>query len=315
MAACGSLQHIFDTLLPEKPTLLESLSWNQIKPINCIEQTPSYTEIFGELHFKESPLPSPSSSNVSTSSPIEINHTKFNQNGDSESPADTNQTPSSGTFSSTPINKDHANRHKNSDSFSSLNSESLQLCTEGLGFESSDEVEDMKSGMSECWQTQIEREGVKKQYLPLEDHKHFPSYGECRIRSRVSGGEYPPPISCIGRSGKPWICFKSYRSNGRFVLKEIRIPTQEFLHAYREDGRLKLQFVQPDHDEFLEEEEEEENDYDDDYDDGEDDVESVDEGDGNMGKENDDCVTDHVNEEKEIDAAQVTKSLDLRQES
>jgi len=52
MAACGSLQHIFENPLPENPTtLLESLSsWNQIKPEKPIEQ-PSFTEIFGELHF------------------------------------------------------------------------------------------------------------------------------------------------------------------------------------------------------------------------------------------------------------------------
>lgn len=69
--------------------------------------------------------------------------------------------------------------------------------------------------------------------------------------------EFPPPISCIGRTGKPWVCFKSYRNNGRFILKEVRIPTQEFLHACREDGRLKLQFIQSD-DETIEEDDEEE---------------------------------------------------------
>ncbi|XP_061376272.1 uncharacterized protein LOC133318295 [Gastrolobium bilobum] len=253
MAACGSLQHIFDNILPENPTLLESLSTNQIKPIKSIEQASSFTEIFGELYFKESPVSSPSSSHVSTS-------------------------PSSAYVSSTPI-RNHTNRHKSSESFSSLSSESLQLCTEGLGFESSDDVE----YLNECWETHSEKEGVKK-HLSSED-----SYGECR-RSRVNGGEYPPPISCMGRNGKPWVCFRSYRSDGRFVLKEIRIPTQEFLHAYREDGRLKLHFVQPD-DEFLEEE-----------DDDDDDVEGIDEEEYDIGKENDDCVRDHVNEEKEIDA-------------
>lgn len=50
------------------------------------------------------------------------------------------------------------------------------------------------------------------------------------------------------------MCFKSYRHSGRFILKEVRVPTQEFLHACREDGRLKMQFIQSD-DEIAEEEE------------------------------------------------------------
>ncbi|KAJ4955704.1 hypothetical protein NE237_012487 [Protea cynaroides] len=40
--------------------------------------------------------------------------------------------------------------------------------------------------------------------------------------------------------------FASEPTAGRFILKEIRIPTQEFLHSCREDGRLKLRFVQLD---------------------------------------------------------------------
>ncbi|KAK4785596.1 hypothetical protein SAY86_002285 [Trapa natans] len=59
------------------------------------------------------------------------------------------------------------------------------------------------------------------------------------------GARYPPPIPSISMSGKPWVCFKSYRHDGRFVLKEIRIPTKELLQASREDGRLRLHFIQP----------------------------------------------------------------------
>ncbi|OIW09345.1 hypothetical protein TanjilG_01316 [Lupinus angustifolius] len=257
MAACGSLQHMFDNLLPENQALLETLSWNQIK---TIEQSPNpFTEIFGELHLNESPIPSLSSlSEVTTSSSssieININHKKINHNEDSESLPFTNQPPI--------VN--HRNRHKSSDSFSSLSSESLQLCTEGLGFESS---EDLKSELSECWQTrEVEKEGVRKH--PTSEDKY------CRRRSRVvSRGRYPPPISCIGR-----VFFRSYKTNGRFVLEEISIPKQEFFRAYREDGRLKLQLIQPHDDEFLEE------DYDDDG--GvEDNVESVAEEEKNMEKE------------------------------
>ena len=152
-----------------------------------------------------------------------------------------------------------------------------------------------------CWQSdhQRDKEGLQKHAASEEDS----SYGGEWRRSRVSGGGYPPPISCIGRSGKPWVCFRSFRSNGRFVLKEIRIPSQEFLHAYREDGRLKLHFVQPD-DECLEEEEEEDGDGDDieeEEEEEKEDVGVIEEEEENTGKENDGCK-DHVNEEKRMNA-------------
>ncbi|KAE9616753.1 hypothetical protein Lal_00034449 [Lupinus albus] len=266
MSTWRSLQHIFENPLPENPTLLESLSWNKIKPLKPIDHSSSFTEIFGELHFKESPEPSPPSS---CSCPLftKIEHGKV---------SDTNQTPFSAYVPSTPITNSHT---KSSDSFTSLNTESLNLCTEGLGSESCDGVEDLKSEINEWWETQKEKEGGE-----VNNNKH--SYGECRTRSRVNGGEYPPPISCIGSSGKPWVSFMSYRNNGRFILRGIKIPTQELLHAQREDGRLMLHFVEPD-EEFLEEEE---------YDDAE--HESIGEdGEEIMGKENEKCVKE-FNEEK-----------------
>lgn len=166
----------------------------------------------------------------------------------------------------------------------------MHLCTEGLGFESSDDVEDSKSGINEYWKIDQNEKHVEHR---LSSRNH--SYGECR-RSRVS--QYPPPISIIGRTGKPWVYFRSYRDNGRFVLEEVRIPTQEFLHAYREDGRLKLQFVHPPEDEFMKEGEEQEDD--DDTESIDDDTESIDDDREDIGKEVDDCATHHSNEEKEI---------------
>ncbi|KAK7257617.1 hypothetical protein RIF29_31703 [Crotalaria pallida] len=275
MSTCRSLQHIFEKPLPENPTLLESLSWNQIKPLKTIDHSSSLTEIFGELHFKEShepsplPLPSPSCSCPSFQ---ELEHANLLAQQNNEIVSDINQTPYySSPYVTNNTNNIISHNHKSNDSFSSLNSESLHLCTEGLCSESSDDVEDMKGGINEWWQTQKEKEGG------VNNNKHSYSYGECRTRSRVNGGssEYPPPISCIGKSGKPWVSFRSYRKNGRFVLRGIRIPTQELLHAHREDGRLTLHFVDSD-EEYVEEEEQEEE-----YDG----VESVDEGKEIMGKE------------------------------
>ena len=41
-------------------------------------------------------------------------------------------------------------------------------------------------------------------------------YSKCcwDVKSSKSGKEFPPPIPSIGKSGKPWVCLKSYREDG-----------------------------------------------------------------------------------------------------
>ncbi|XP_031112483.1 protein FANTASTIC FOUR 4-like [Ipomoea triloba] len=233
-AACGSLKHMFDNPLPENPTLLESLSSSlkQIQSMNPLQDS-SLTEIFGELHFKEHhSSSSPLSSSASSSSLFSVDtHTQNPQWLDKE------KTPNHSDSTSYYHQYKHGGHHD----FSSKNSDSLSLCTEGLGFESSDDIED-SNDVDHDWLVSKERPSFSRHELK---------------RSRLGKGPFPPPISSIGRSGKPWVCFRSFREDGRFILKEIRIPTQEFLRACREDGRLKLQLIQSD-DEIPEDEEEEE---------------------------------------------------------
>ncbi|XP_050214437.1 protein FAF-like, chloroplastic [Mercurialis annua] len=244
MAACGSLQPLFDKPLPETPsTLLESLSpWNQINAITPIHQS-SFTEIFGELHFKE--ISDSSSSLIDLIPPTETPNLARNDSLDKKA-------TSLDYLLSSPNNYHHhqySSCHRKSDSFSPRSYESLQLCTEGLGFESFDDVEDLKNDMVEDRQYNKEKVSIVRHSSP-DDQR-----GEIR-RSRLKVGAFPPPISCIGKSGKPWVSFKSYRHDGRFVLKQVKVPSQEFLHAHREDGRLKMNFIQP-RDEIIEEGEEE----------------------------------------------------------
>ncbi|KAL3518557.1 hypothetical protein ACH5RR_021146 [Cinchona calisaya] len=300
-AACGSLQHIFDNPLPESPTLFESLSpWKHIKNMKPIEDS-SFTEIFGELHFKEnkvvvvdesSSISSSSSPDLviraDQSSPCSSFSSSFSsslladlgQQNDIERPLDNKNErsyfPTSG----------HKKPYQHSDSFSSMNSESLSLCTEGLGFESSDDVEDLGKETS----FDINHQPVEERFCFCKNSK----------RSRTSKGSFPPPISCISRTGKPWVCFKSYRQDGRFILQEIRFPTQEFLHACREDGRLRLQLIQSD-DEILEGDEDEEGDYYDD--DEEDDSEDV-----NLQQDDDDCEDENKNHQNIADRREIEEN-------
>ncbi|KAA0035517.1 protein FAF-like [Cucumis melo var. makuwa] len=226
MAACGSLQHIFENPLPENPTLLEHLSsWNQIMPLKPTEPS-SFTEIFGELHFKESFVPHSFSSLSS-----------LTESSNSTSAADDlwKEPLSNGE-------REPSNFHRKSNSFSSTNSESLQLCTEGLGYESLDDVEDLKGVMDEKeWPKEDEEERTLKKQIQYPNLKP----GMINRTKSANMEDFPPPISCMGKSGKPWVGFKSYRYGGRFILKEVRVPTHEFLHASRENGRLKLHILVP----------------------------------------------------------------------
>ncbi|RRT43435.1 hypothetical protein B296_00033510 [Ensete ventricosum] len=100
-------------------------------------------------------------------------------------------------------------------SFPLKSSDKLQLCTERLGSESSDDVDDL-----------VEEEGddrgsdrwKRKQTVVDGGHPN----NCCDVRKKTGG--FPPPISSIGKSGKPWIYFKSYRHEGRFPTNKGRLP-------------------------------------------------------------------------------------------
>ncbi|KAL3620195.1 hypothetical protein CASFOL_035107 [Castilleja foliolosa] len=126
-----------------------------------------------------------------------------------------------------------------SDSFSSVNSDNLSICTEGLGIESFDYVDDLLK--DDC---QVQEEREKPSFTRIRSVSET-RWDESK-RSRRCRGDFPPPISSIGKCGKPFVSFKSYRQDGRFILKEIRVP--ELLHACRENGRLRLRLIQSDDD-------------------------------------------------------------------
>ncbi|CAN0916807.1 Protein FANTASTIC FOUR 3 [Linum grandiflorum] len=201
MAACNTFQHIFDKPLlkpPAKPPLDQS----------------SFTELFGELHFKET-----TNSHASPSSLLDSFSANLKPN-----PYPPDQTGGS---------------------ISKLGDGSLQLCTEGLGSESFADNEDISADWKHDEEKRRTRSAIVKHSALSKDFR----------RSRSGEEGFPPPISCISQTGKPWVCFKSSRQDGRFVLTEVKFPAQEFLHACRENGRLTLKFVH--HDNEIDEQDEE----------------------------------------------------------
>ncbi|OEL38163.1 hypothetical protein BAE44_0000817 [Dichanthelium oligosanthes] len=70
-----------------------------------------------------------------------------------------------------------------------------------------------------------------------DDHQQHDVIMLRRTRSRRA---FPPPISVIGKGGRPWLSLRAHREGGRLVLREMRLPSQELLQPCKEDGRFKL---------------------------------------------------------------------------
>nr|CAB3490937.1 unnamed protein product [Digitaria exilis] len=249
MASDGGLRRLFEKPLPENPTLLEALSachrnihHNNKQPID----PSSFTEIFGELHFQEKqqqqperaaavlphPEPTPLSSSPAPASWLDIANAAEAEKSKDDSSLDALLKPKPG---STPATV------KRSASFCLKKSStaSLLLCTEGLGSESTVDADDMfkDDGDSET----AALKGTAANDTDVEAAAAVAEEEEKEMRQQPK--EFPPPIRSIGRGGKPYVCFRSFREGGRFVLLEVVIPGKELLQATREGGRLRLQFA------------------------------------------------------------------------
>uniref|UniRef100_A0A803Q009 DUF4283 domain-containing protein n=1 Tax=Cannabis sativa TaxID=3483 RepID=A0A803Q009_CANSA len=131
----------------------------------------------------------------------------------------------------------------------------LTSCTESLGFESSDErrveeddhhVMDSVGGeeltlTSRPWSTStatkakcggIRRRSIRDRHL----------YQNHEVK------KFPPPLSSLNQNGQPSFYLQAVRKEGRLELTEVRIHRPEILRAFRENGRLRLQFIREDDD-------------------------------------------------------------------
>lgn len=246
-AADGGLRRLFEKPLPENPTLLEALSaWNRNvhhpsskPPID----TASFTEIFGELHFQEKqqpdrgallpPSPSPPPTPLPPSRTLSwLDIAAEAEKSKDDSSLDALLRPKPATTVATV---------KRSASFCTKkgSSASLLLCTEGLGSESTVDADDMfKDGDAEA---EAEAEAAAAALKGTDTANG--SDAEEAVKEERQPKTFPPPIPSIGRGGKPYVCFRSFREDGRFVLLEVVIPGKELLQATREGGRLRLQFA------------------------------------------------------------------------
>lgn len=236
MAADSGLRRLFEKPLPENPTLLEALSaWNRNihhhpnKPIDPA----SFTEIFGELHFQEKQQPDrgtilpPTSPSPPSRTPSWLDIATEAEKSKDDSSLDALLRPKPAATVATVKRSASFCMKKGSAS-------SLLLCTEGLGSESTVDTDDMfKDGDAEAAALKT----------TADDDRDAAAEAVKEKEKERQPKAFPPPIRSIGRGGKPYVCFRSFREDGRFVLLEVVIPGKELLQATREGGRLRLQFA------------------------------------------------------------------------
>lgn len=103
----------------------------------------------------------------------------------------------------------------------------LMSCTESLGFESSDERR-IGDQMIEDFRPMIRRSRSKRNDNAV-------------VKREVK--KFPPPLSSLNNDGKPTFFLRPVRIDGRLELTVVRIQRPEILHASRQNGRLRLDFI------------------------------------------------------------------------
>ncbi|KAL7205223.1 hypothetical protein ACSBR2_018204 [Camellia fascicularis] len=107
----------------------------------------------------------------------------------------------------------------------------LMLCTESLGFESSDE-----------WRVDDKIENISEDVVnSMTMTTIWAKRKRMGWRSEVKN--FPPPLSSLNQNGKPVFYLRPVRRDGRLELMEVKIERLEVLRASREDGRLRLHLI------------------------------------------------------------------------
>ncbi|KAJ3702915.1 hypothetical protein LUZ61_006620 [Rhynchospora tenuis] len=147
-------------------------------------------------------------------------------------------------------------------SSSSLSQKSLEICTESLGSETGSD--DFLSSYTDSDTDTESEDGHRtnmEEFEPLMAAKHVPAMkmgpqyvrnqdvpyhcASAAVSRKSSPRSFPPPLPSISsRNGGPCLRMLPHRcGDGRLVMEAISMPTQNYLHARRHDGRLLLSFA------------------------------------------------------------------------
>ncbi|KAJ6809214.1 putative protein FAF-like, chloroplastic [Iris pallida] len=144
-----------------------------------------------------------------------------------------------------------------------MSQRSLAICTESLGSETGSEDFFSSSDdddMEHSWFSTRPNKQVVQQQVDYDDDDDDDDDDEeetdefvgmrrkeqdtvnyhCSISRRSPCRSFPPPLPSISRRDGPCFQMRSHRRNGRLVVEAVPVPSQNYLHAERQDGRLLL---------------------------------------------------------------------------
>ncbi|PKA63741.1 Protein FAF-like, chloroplastic [Apostasia shenzhenica] len=142
-------------------------------------------------------------------------------------------------------------------SSSLMSGKSLEICTESLGsetgsdgFSSACELDSSFSPASSKGEFNYEEAEDEAEQEEEESTAEEQGRKElnavnyhCSIGWRSLPRSFPPPLPSISRCDGPCIQMKPHRRDGRLVVTAVPVPAQNFLHAERQAGRLRLSFI------------------------------------------------------------------------
>ncbi|KAH9296827.1 hypothetical protein KI387_028509 [Taxus chinensis] len=120
----------------------------------------------------------------------------------------------------------------------------FHFCTESLGFESSDERDDCHAHFSSkaVEEEEPEEEPPGAYCFTEAAEKRLYATGHGHMGAN-KGTRFPPPLPSLAGTGKASVFLKPLRKDGRFLLQEVEVTRHELMHAWRQDGRLRLQLI------------------------------------------------------------------------
>ncbi|KAA8544359.1 hypothetical protein F0562_022373 [Nyssa sinensis] len=130
-------------------------------------------------------------------------------------------------------------------STSSLSEKSLEVCTESLGSETGS---DGFSSYPPSETGDVEEDKEETQAEPQEEEKESQFFDREELRvvkynKKSLPKSFPPPLPSLARRDGPSVHMQCHRENGRLVLEAVSVPSQNYFHAQRQDGRLLLTLV------------------------------------------------------------------------
>ncbi|VVA93975.1 unnamed protein product [Arabis nemorensis] len=112
----------------------------------------------------------------------------------------------------------------------------LMLCTEYLGFESSDmKMSDNEVENKMTFHAEVDTERVVTKRRKTKENMVAP------VQERKR--EFPPPLSSLNSRGQRSFYLRPVRKDGRLELTQVMIDRPEIFRASREDGRLRLHLI------------------------------------------------------------------------